>query len=264
MLTVLAPIQLFPKALALMGAGILALTRPLHLLKLALLGTGIGAILVGIGTAAVFLANNAKGITAFFSSMTTALNEGLQGDRFKFLIEGLERIGTLWKAITGEIATSNWEAWGQNTGARLAQSISSIADAIDRVIAGWEKLQSIWNSSVGFITNTEPATGLPASSSETRKRRWRDRGKLPMIGTPSGSGATPATAPAQRSAGHAKSSDVWSSGADPVRHLDMSAQAGAAGEKVGEAFRSNLGGQLDTALAEHRRPRAVSYVRKPL
>ena len=155
MLTALAPIQLFPKALALMGAGILALTRPLQLLKLALLGTGIGAILVGIGTAAVFLANNAKGITAFFSSMTTALKEGLQGDRFKFMVEGLERIGNLWKSITGEIATSNWEAWGSSTGASLAQSINSIADALDRVIASWEKLQSIWNSTVGFVTNTD-------------------------------------------------------------------------------------------------------------
>jgi TP901 family phage tail tape measure protein len=199
MLTALAPIQLFPKALALMGAGILALTRPLQLLKLALLGTGIGAILVGIGTAAVFLANNAKGITAFFSSMTTALKEGLQGDRFKFMVEGLERIGNLWKSITGEIATSNWEAWGSSTGASLAQSINSIADALDRVIASWQKLQSIWNSTIGFITNTEPATGLPASSSETRKQRWRDRGKLPMIGAPAGGG------------------DVWSSGASPFR-----------------------------------------------
>ncbi len=226
MLTALTPIQLFPKALALMGAGILALTRPLQLLKLALLGTGIGAILVGIGTAAVFLANNAKGITAFFSSMTTALKEGLQGDRFKFLIEGLERIGTLWKAITGEIATSNWEAWGQNTGASLAQSINSIADAIDRVIAGWEKLQSIWNSTVGFITNTEPATGLPASSRETRKNRWRDRGKLPMIGTPAGGG------------------DVWSSGASPFRSFDGSGEASGAGKQTAAAYKAALAAEF--------------------
>jgi TP901 family phage tail tape measure protein len=113
-------------------------------IKIALLGTGIGAALVAIGAAAEWVRENWEGITVaieafsgeFGRSMKDVFPEGEPG--FVKFIRGLiEDFDTL----TGKIDPDNgkWAQWGIEAGksaVALARDIQSVADAISNVV-GW-------------------------------------------------------------------------------------------------------------------------------
>jgi TP901 family phage tail tape measure protein len=250
-LTALAPLRLLPAAIGAFAAGLVAMTRPLALataalrvFKLALLGTGIGAALVAIGAAAAFVANNMKGIGAGFTSFFNAVKAGLDGDRFPALTAAMEKLGAAWKLVTGEIDTAKWEAWGAGAGTSVANAITGIADALDRVVQKWESFKSVWNKiqdvlnfdvgryAVDKVGEGATALGIRSDGSPKAKsardayRRQfnEDRGRLsvPVIG-----------------------GDVFKSGSNPVQHLDGSSQAAGAGAKTGASYKQNFEAELD-------------------
>lgn len=257
-LSALSPLRMLPAAAAAFGAGLVALTRPLALvtaalrvLKVALLGTGIGAILVALGTAAAFVANNMKGIGAGFAAFSSALQKGLDG-RFPALIAMIEQLGDAWKMLTGEIDSAKWEAWGAGAGESVAQSLMKIASAIDTVVTKWKELDALFSGAANFW-------GLGSKFrdhvSERAGRLANDLGLREGGGNAKGREAQVAR---QRQLNDERrrlgvpviKGNVWDVGADPVQHLDGSSEAAGAGAKTGSAFRQSLNGEMKAVETE--------------
>lgn len=257
-LTALSPLRLLPAAAGAFAAGLVALTRPLavataalRVFKLALLGTGIGAVVVALGTAVAFVANNMKGISAGFSAFYAALQKGLDG-RLPALVRVIEQLGSAWKALTGEIDSAKWEAWGTGAGESVAQALLKIASAVDTVVTKWKELDALLSGAANFW-------GLGSKFREHVSERagWL-ADDLGIRGGGGNSKARESQLARQRQMNDERrrlgvpviKGNVWDVGADPVQHLDGSSEAAGAGTKTGSAFRQSLSGEMKAVETE--------------
>lgn len=241
-LTALAPLRLLPAAIGAVARGMLALRSPaliaagaMRLFKLALLGTGVGGLLLGLGAAVAFVANNMKGIGAGFKSFFNAIKSGLDGGRFPLLISAMEKLGAAFSAVTSEIDPAKWQAWGEGAGTSVANAINGIADAFDRVIAKWEAFKKVWSGINEFLIPNSMSKkedyDQGRRNDDARRKEWLpkksdDRSSLdvPVIG--GGSGLDLGT-------------DIR------TKIPDNSAQAATAAANSGSAFRERLRSELD-------------------
>ena len=124
-------------------AAIPAAIRGLGMLRLALVSTGIGAIVVGIGVAAGLVIKYWEPVGAFFAGMWRGIKSALQplADAFAWLAPLGEAIGKVFSALFGPIETSSaqMEAFG-STGERVGKIIGTafrvLATPMSKVVKG--------------------------------------------------------------------------------------------------------------------------------
>ncbi|TRD18402.1 phage tail tape measure protein [Palleronia caenipelagi] len=129
-----------------MAGALTALLNPLRLLKgafialrVALLATGIGALLAGIAMAGVWITNNWSGLGTFFANLWQSFRDGLgpAGPMIDRLVAGARKIGTWISGLTGplEASAGQWQSWGQAAGTGLAGFVTMLGE-IGGKIAG--------------------------------------------------------------------------------------------------------------------------------
>lgn len=113
-------------------------TAAARLLKVALIGTGIGAVLVAIGTAGTFIYNNWSGVKEMFSAFGKSFSAALGPAKGLLdpLISSVKRIFEWLKSLTGEVDSSgeSWRSWGETLGGIVGGAVARIASAIERII----------------------------------------------------------------------------------------------------------------------------------
>ena len=124
---------------------LLALLNPMALvraalvaLRVALISSGIGAALVAIAMAGLWIYNNWQGIKELFAGFADALSKGL-GPAKGFLQPIADLAVKIYEAIdglTGPLAASNaeWRAWGETIGGAVASAINTVANGISRIV----------------------------------------------------------------------------------------------------------------------------------
>ncbi len=140
-LTVAKP---FVASMVWMARSTLALLNPLRLvrnsirlLKIALISSGVGAIVVGLGMAGAFIAQNWEGVKAAFGAFKTAFTKAL-GPVKPALDPVLGALSKLWgwvEKITGPLDTSTWVQFGETIGRVVGGVVKWVVNAFQGLIA---------------------------------------------------------------------------------------------------------------------------------
>ena len=145
--------------------GLLALLSPMKLvrgaliaLKWAVISTGIGALLVGIAMAGVWIYNNWAGLEVFFVGFWQSFRDAL-GPAAPMLDKVVGYAREIWAWFTNilgplDATKEEWRAWGKGAGGALGRVVAGIADwtgansgligTILKVYAGFYALRLIW------------------------------------------------------------------------------------------------------------------------
>lgn len=153
------------------GVALLAMRLPLNALKaafvalrVAIVATGIGALVVGLAMAGTWIYNNWSGLVSFFKGFGETFMASLGPARP--LVQGIvDAASKLWgwiSALTGPLDASaqTWHQWGQSAGEALGAAVSQIlnlpsyltelsGDLFDK---GVEMMQSIWDGMASILT----------------------------------------------------------------------------------------------------------------
>ena len=133
-------------ALSAMGSGLLGLLNPLrlvtasfHALKLALVGTGIGAIVVAIAMAGTWITNNWSGIAEMFSAFGSAFMAAIEPIR-PALAPVIDGVRWLWDTVAGLLGPidegdESWRAFGTAAGAAIGGIVAGIVELPGKVAA---------------------------------------------------------------------------------------------------------------------------------
>lgn len=124
------------------AAGLLNLLNPLRLvtnamrvLKIAVIGTGIGAILVGIGLAGAFIYQNWEGISAAFDSFKESFSAALGPAQATIepVIAAFEDLWSAVETVTGPLPIESWQDFGTSLGTIAGQAVSSVAGIVSEI-----------------------------------------------------------------------------------------------------------------------------------
>ncbi|GJD31511.1 hypothetical protein PMNALOAF_2770 [Methylobacterium adhaesivum] len=147
---------LIPALLALLNP-VKLVTSALKLLRFALLGTGVGAILLGIGAAGAFIYKNWNGLgkafTTFKAGFMAALGPEAQS-ALKPVTSLLTAIGKAWDDLTGKKPDGTLMMWGFSLGRSLgtaARSLRELAPLFNIVGGAWIKLRDYFASGSGNL-----------------------------------------------------------------------------------------------------------------
>lgn len=157
-------------AMAIAGKAMLGLLNPLRLvkvavngLKVALIGSGIGALLVGIGLAGVFIYNQWEGITVAFEAFKRAFMKAIEPvlPAIQPLIDGFSWLWDAVAALVGPVDEMNggWAALGITIGKFLGGAIVGLVELPAKIIgfagqmlnAGERIAQSMWDGVKSII-----------------------------------------------------------------------------------------------------------------
>jgi TP901 family phage tail tape measure protein len=150
-------------------------TRALGILRGALMLSGIGVLLVAIGAAGKFIHDNWSGLGAFFDQFGKSFRKGLGEDGSKSLenfILTVERIGKWMAGDSWKIDDSQWATWGEGAGTAAAKMAIKIVDAMDRIIAGIERVKETWRTVMYAITGDAQY----APPVRPQQQAWRGEG----------------------------------------------------------------------------------------
>lgn len=127
-----------------MGVAMLGLLSPiglvtgaLRLLKLAVIGTGIGAILVAIAAAGLFIYENWSGLGAFFTAFGSAFMAALGplAPAIEPLIGGVKWLWDTVSGFFGEISPATWTAWGTQAGAAVGAVAAAVLNLPSKIVS---------------------------------------------------------------------------------------------------------------------------------
>ena len=114
-------------------------TGAMRLLKLAVIGTGIGAILVGIAAAGTAIYNNWAGIKQMFAGIGEGLRSAFPGAgaMIDTVSSAISKLAGLFGNITGPIDASSeaWRAFGVSIGESIGGAINTVAALPGKIIA---------------------------------------------------------------------------------------------------------------------------------
>ena len=124
--------------------GLLSLLRPmalvrgaLRLLKLAVIGTGVGAILVAIATAGALIYENWSGIKAMFVAFGNAFMEALGPAKpiIDPIIDGFKLLKKAWDSFAGPFTASDktWAEFGASAGRAVGKVVKWFAELPGRI-----------------------------------------------------------------------------------------------------------------------------------
>jgi len=152
-----------------LGAALVGLLNPialvrgaLHLLKLAVIGTGIGAILVTIAAAGLFIYENWSGLGEFFTSFGSAFMAAL-GPLAPAVTPLIEGIKSLWDTVSrffGEISPATWQQWGTAAGAAVGAIVVAILDLPNRIST---LASDLYNSATAWMASISDGVALGMS-----------------------------------------------------------------------------------------------------
>lgn len=151
-------------AAGIMAGGLMRMLNPLRLvtvalngLKLALIGTGIGAILVGIGMAGAWIYNNWSGIGTAFEAFKGAFMRAIE-PIMPVIQPVIDGFGWLWDAVSNLIGPvdemgGGWAAAGIAVGRFVGETIVAIVQLPGRIVAfvgemidaGMQLAQGMWD-----------------------------------------------------------------------------------------------------------------------
>ncbi|WP_371347838.1 phage tail tape measure protein [Ancylobacter sp. IITR112] len=135
-------------ALSVLGSSVLAMVNPMNLaavavrtlgtaLRVAFIGSGVGAIIAGIAAAGAFIYENWNGLGEMFSSFGKSFMDALGPARPA--VEGFaSAVSAIWDKVTGLLGPidetgAKWRAWGETLGAIAGGGVASLIAGIDRV-----------------------------------------------------------------------------------------------------------------------------------
>jgi TP901 family phage tail tape measure protein len=151
-------------ALKAMGASLLGLLNPLRVVRLAFVGlrvalisTGIGAILVGVAAAGTWIYNNWSGIAAMFTEFGSAFLEAIQPvmPMLQPVIDGVSSLVGWVSGLVGPLDATgeSWAAMGRSAGEGAGSALVTIVELPGKMIAlagefidvGVRIAQSLWD-----------------------------------------------------------------------------------------------------------------------
>ena len=155
------------------SAAIPAAIRGLKMLRLALIGTGIGAIVVGIGLAAGLLIKYWEPVTAFFAGMWRGIKSALQplADAFAWLAPLGEAISNVFGALFGPIETTseqmeNFGSVGERVGKTIGTAFRVLLWPVSKLVEGIG-----WGLKFLGIANDDPPDLMAAAPPSAAPRR---------------------------------------------------------------------------------------------
>lgn len=132
--------------LGLAGA-IRLVTSATKLLRLAVIGTGIGAVLVAIGAAGMFIYNNWKKLPLFFESFKRSLMENLgpgAGETGKWLIDKALEAYKRFDNLTGTLDDGTWRRWGAAAGEASASIVNYLTNLASQMKPVVDEIINVW------------------------------------------------------------------------------------------------------------------------
>ncbi|SON55540.1 phage tail tape measure protein, TP901 family, core region [Hartmannibacter diazotrophicus] len=197
-------------ALAGLGQGFVGLVNPIGLvrvalvaLRLALITTGIGALVVGLAAAGVWIYNNWSGLAAMFTGIGDAIAEKFPalGAAFQPLISAISAIWDTLSSLFGKVQMSDQEwrdmgrrwmtnlldglianveavlAWFRDLPSRILATIGSIDIAS---LVSWPSMPDWLGGGGGGDGATPPATGEQPAK---KGKPWRTKGTVSNAAT---------------------------------------------------------------------------------
>jgi TP901 family phage tail tape measure protein len=145
-----------------MGKGVgvfLALINPLNLVKnavialrFALISTGIGAILVGIAMAGLWIYENWDGLVAFFQGFGEGVSEAMAPimPLIQPIIDAGAQIISWLQAIIGPIdaSESEWKGWGHAVGTAVGLAVMAVVTTGQQIIDWFKALPTTVSNAV--------------------------------------------------------------------------------------------------------------------
>ena len=135
-------------------------TGAMRLLKLAVIGTGIGAILVGIAAAGTAIYNNWAGIKEMFAGIGEGISSAFPGAgaMIDTVSSAISKLAALFGNITGPIDASSaaWRAFGVSIGESIGGAINTVLGFPAQVIAALQPMLDFFAN----LTIPAPSFGL--------------------------------------------------------------------------------------------------------
>lgn len=138
-----------------LAAGMMALLKPMKLVRLALIGikwafisTGIGALIAAVAMAGIWIYNNWSGLKVFFANLWGAFRDGL-GPAAPMLDAVIALVSDLWGWVSNllgplDASADQWAEWGKLAGGALANIIGLLSELIVGVFGQFsEKVEAV-------------------------------------------------------------------------------------------------------------------------
>ncbi len=209
-----------------LAAGILKLIRPIQLvteamtvLKLAVIGTGIGAVLVGIATAGTWIYNNWSGIVTAFKAFGDEITK-----RFPGLQPIISKVGEIISSIfgvlgdlTGKVDASSeaWARFGTAMADKVANAVTFIQELPGKILGILQALPGqLYSLGVEMINQlldgikTQAQAVLDYFSGLAAQIRRKVGGAISGFVGPNGGGTAPAADPMGNVTGQATGGPV--------------------------------------------------------
>lgn len=175
------------------AGAILTLLNPLALvrasmvaLRAATVSTGIGAIIVAIALAGLWIYENWAGLVEFFKGFGEGLREGLAP--VMPAIQPIVDVGkALFDIISGMVGpidatNSEWQSWGKTVGGVVAKAIRTVVDLIKGMVKwitkGIDAAKDFGNAVAGFWGGDDSGQAAPTA---VQGRKARRNGRVPAI-----------------------------------------------------------------------------------
>lgn len=159
-----------------LGTGLVGLLNPmkwvrggLMALRMAVISTGIGALVAGLAMAGVWIYNNWSGLKTFFTGFGSAFMAALGPARP--LAEGVvQAVKSIWNWLSKllgplDASAAQWTAWGQSAGAAVGNAVAAVGGFVGDVIDWFANLPHVvWSDLVPEFSWSNVVTSFSWSS----------------------------------------------------------------------------------------------------
>ncbi len=221
-------------ALKMAAASIFSIAAAMNVLKFALIGTGIGAVLLGIAAAGSFIYQNWSGIKEMFSGIGEGLRSSLApvSSVIQPIVDAFSRLVNMLATITEPLNMSKqaWRDLGVTIGTSVGGAITGVIEKIKSLI-GW--ITSVPGKIAGMLGGGSKSAASGAAPAIAGAR---------AAGGPVRAGSTYLVGENGPELFRARANGAISSTMDTVRAIKANALAGAAQARGGTVNNVNVGG----------------------
>lgn len=157
--------------------GVTAAATAFKTLSGAIAMTGIGAVLIGVALAGMWIYNNWQGIASMFEAFGQAFQKALGPEASAALNTIIEGISSLWgwvSDLVGPISATEdkWRSWGEAAGQGLANVVNWFTSIDEKMVALSNRIPEMFRG-FGDAIRTSMDSGLAAA--EAKIIEWRER-----------------------------------------------------------------------------------------